>query len=523
MAGGGSRGIGVARASAMLIALTGMSQVLGYVRDAVIAAVFGAGDRLDAYLVAQGLLNLVITLGAAAVARAIVPPVTRAFKAGQHARVEGTVQSVVTLSTLTVLTGAAIVFAAAEPVVSVVAPGFDEDTQELAAALTRILLAAGVFVALTDILAATAQAHGRFFLSGLQGLPFNLAMIAAAAGLSTVLGIYALAIGFVAGSALRMVLQLPALRAEGIRLRPRLSLDGDVREVLRFVPALLVGSAAVNVNTLVDRAVGSAQGDGVVTALSFGWRIVTLVDMLLVVTVVAALYPAFSAVGADTDRTALRQLVGRASRTMLVLLAPAVAILAVAAEPIVALLFGRGDFDATAVEMTATAVAVYAVSAVAVALRSIASRACLSVGDSRTPVAVAVVTMLINVAGDLTLGVAYGIPGLAASTSVSLGVGAVLLLILLARRHGAVALGPLAAAAVRVTAAAGLGAAAAVVAGTASVPAAAGEGLTALRTALTAVVVAAVYAGVLVAVRSPELRDTAGIVRDRLLRRGAAR
>jgi putative peptidoglycan lipid II flippase len=213
-----------------------------------------------------------------------------------------------------------------------------------------------------------------------------------------------------------------------------------VREVLRLAPPMLVGSAVVNVNTLVDRAVGSAQGEGTIAALNFGvahrhagghpHRRRRRLSAL----------PRLQRVGRTERRAELRELVSRSLRLMLVLLTPMVALLVIAAEPIVALVFGRGDFDATAVRLTSIAVLAYAVSAVGIGVRQIASRACFAVGDSRTPVAVATFSMVLNVVGDLTLGVAYGIPGLAASTSLSLVVGAGLLVLLLSRRHAAVSL-----------------------------------------------------------------------------------
>lgn len=508
---------GVARAAALLVSLTAISQVLGFVRDAAIAAVFGAGAMVDAYLVAQGVMNLVLALVAGAVARAIVPPVSRAAHAGDPERAHRTVQTALTVTVVVLLAGSVVMFVAAETVITVLAPGFDSGTRELAASLTRIVLVATVFIAVTDLLAAAAQSHGRFFGSGIQGVPFNLAMIAAAVWFGPRYGIEALGVGFVVGSATRMIVQLPAVRAVGLRLRPRLALrDDDVREVLRLTPPLLLGSAVVNVNTLVDRAIGSGQGEGVIAALSFGWRIVTLVDSLLVVTVVAALYPAFSAVGAADDRAKLRDLVGRALSVMLVILTPVVVLLVVAAEPIVDLMFGRGDFGNDAVRMTATAVAVYAVSAVGIAVRSIASRACFAVGDSRTPVLVSVVSMVVNVVGDLTLGVRYGVPGLAAATSLSLVVGAGLLVYLLGRRHGAVALPAVSATAGRVLAAAAVGAAVVVATGLADVPEDAGVAVTAWRVAAVAGTVAAVYVGVLVLMRSRELRVVIAIVRPRL-------
>lgn len=437
VAGGGV----VARAAVLLAALTALSQVLGFVRDAVIAAVYGAGAALDAYLVAQGLMNLVLALVAGAMSRALVPSVSRAVESGNQDGANRIVSTMLTATLVVLLTGGIVMYVAAEVVVTVLAPGFDAATRELAVELARIILVASVFVAGTDILAAAAQAHGKFFASGVQGVPFNLVMIAAA-WIGAEHGAEALAVGFVVGSAVRMLIQLVPLPRLGIRLRPRLDLrDPAVAEALRLVPALLITTAAINVNTLVDRAVGSAQGEGVVAALNFGWRIVTLVDSLLVVTLVTALYPALGAAGTER-RERLRVLVTRAMRTVLTLLVPVVGFLVLMAEPLVRVLFGRGEFGDSAVSLTAVAVTGYAVSAVAIAVRSIGTRTCLAVGDVRTPVLIAAIVMVTNVIGDLTLGFAYGVAGLSASTSLSLVVGALAVVSRLHRRHRGVRVRP---------------------------------------------------------------------------------
>lgn len=513
---------GITRAAALLTVLTALSQLLGFVRDAVITAVYGAGAALDAYLVAQGLMNLVLALVAGAMAHAIVPTVSRASADGDTARASRTVQTALTLTLGVLVTGSIIMYLAADQVVFLLAPGFDQATTDLAVSLTRIVLVSTVFIAATNILAAAAQAHGRFFGSGVQGLPFNVVMIVAAAGFGA-LGIEALAVGFVVGSAARLAVQLPAVRAVKLRLRPRLHLrDPDLAEVWRLAPPILLSTAVVNVNMLVDRAVGSTQGEGTIAALNFGWRVVTLVDALLVVTVAAALYPAFSTLGTSERRSELRDLVGRSLGVMLVLLAPAVVLLMVSAEPIVTLIFGRGDFDALAIRATSIAVIGYAVSAAALGVRVIASRACFAMGDGRTPVLVAIVAMAVNVVGDLTIGVAYGIPGLAASTSLSLLLGATLLVVLTGRRHSAVPLRDIAAATCRVTFA-GLAAGATCVLvdtarllpGTETVAVLGGL-------AIDCGLVVGVYVGALLFMRSTELRELRRLLRERFRsRRGA--
>jgi putative peptidoglycan lipid II flippase len=525
---GGSRrpgerwGGGVAGAATLVGALSAVSLLLGFARDVIIAAVFGASAELDAYLVAQGLMNVVLGLVAGALAKAVVPVVAPAVAAGDPEGAHRSVATALAAAVLVLGAGAVVVGLLAGEVVAVLAPGFDAATAALAERLTRVVLAATVLIAATNVLAAVAQSHRRFFWAGVQGVPFNLVMIVAAGVFGPRYGVVALAVGFVVGSVARLLAQLVPLRRLGVRLLPVMDLrDPGFRTIARLVPPLLLGSAVGNVNTLVDRAVASAQGEGTIAALSYGWRVVSLADTLVVASFVAALYPAFGAAAAPAGRAELRRLVARGLTAVTLVLVPAVAGLVVAATPVVALVYGRGSFGPEAVALTATAVAWYAPGLLPLAWREVVTRAFYALGDSRTPVAVAVLAMAVNLAGDLTLGLVFGVPGIAASTVLSLVVAAVANTAQLARRHGAVdgqqvagALGRLGLAGV---AAAGAAAAALVVVEAAAGPAPASAGWDAgLRLAGVAVAVAVTYVVALALLRAPE----AAMLSDGL--RGAA-
>ncbi len=159
----------VTRAASLVAVLTAGSAVLGFARDVVIAAVFGAGAALDAYFVAQGLMNVVLGLVAGAMAKATVPVVARQA-AAEDGRCRSHLSFNVVLSvTLVVLgIGSLIMWLAVSPVDSVLAPGFDGQQAELARQLTRVVLVATVLIAGTNLLAGLVQAHGRFGWSGLR-------------------------------------------------------------------------------------------------------------------------------------------------------------------------------------------------------------------------------------------------------------------------------------------------------------------------------------------------------------------
>jgi putative peptidoglycan lipid II flippase len=454
---------GIAQAAALVTGLTAVSAVLGFVRDVVIAGVFGAGGELDAYLVAQGLMNLVLALVAGAMAKATVPVLAAETSTDGDSRKAAHTLSVVLTVTLIVLgIGSLVMALAASGVVTVLAPGFKGAQAELAASLTRIVLIATVLISGTNLLAAAAEAHRRFFWSAMQGVPFNLIMIVAAVVFGPRYGVYALAVGFVVGSGARLLCQLVPIRALGLRLRASFDVkDPGFRQIARLIPPLLIGSALGNANTMVDRAVGSMVGEGTISALSYAWRVISLGETLLVASLLTALYPAFGAAAGSRDLEEMRRLVGRGLSTVATVLMPVWGFLSVCAVPLVALLFEHGSFSPSDTQRTATAMLWYAPALVALGWREMVARASYAMGDSRRPVTVFVMAMAINVVGDFTLGLTFGIAGLAASTSLSVTFAAVANTWMLGRRHDAVDLRSLPSMLARTGAAAAVGTAAA--------------------------------------------------------------
>ena len=429
----------IGRAAVLVAGLTGVSTLLGFVRDAVIAAVYGAGPQLDAYFVALGLANIVLGLLGTSLTRAATPVLAREADGEDRCSGHRTFDVVLTLAVVGIGALSVALGLAAAPVSRVLAPGLDGEAADLLVLLTRIVLVTTVLVAATDLLVALAQAHGVFRWGALQGVPFNLVMIAAAGLLGPRIGVVALAVGFVVGSLARLALQLVPVARHRWPVRPRLDpRSPGVREIGWLLPPLLLGQAMLNVNTIVDRAVASTVGDGAVTAVFLGWRLVNLPEMLVVAALVAPLYPAMAAAAGAQDRERLRALVHRGLAVSLTLLAPVAVAFFAAPQQVVTLAFGRGAFDERAVQVTAVAVVCFLPGLLALACRQVLVSACYAVGDTRGPVAVGVLAMVVNVVGDLTLAPVLGVAGIVVATSASLLVAAVLTGWLAARRHGLV-------------------------------------------------------------------------------------
>jgi putative peptidoglycan lipid II flippase len=316
----------LARAAALIFAFTAVSRVLGFLRETVFAATFGASAELDAYFVAQGPQNIVITLVSTAVVTSAIPVLAAYVSEADEERARATFNAVFTLVLGALIAAAGLMAIFAEPLVRLTAPGFDDEQVELATRLARILLAASALVAATNLLGGLLQAHRRFLWPAVVGIPFNVAMIGAALLLAGELGAVALALGFVLGSAARVAVLAPGLRE--IRFRPALRFDlGDpgLRRILALAPLVLVGHSVANVNLVVDRLVGSTQAEGTISALNYGFRLVTLPHGLIALALIQAAYPALGSASGAEDRQAFRELMRRSLATLALLLVPVAA------------------------------------------------------------------------------------------------------------------------------------------------------------------------------------------------------
>lgn len=434
----------VAGAAALVAAVTAVSRLSGFGREAVTAAVYGASAEFDAYLVASGIPNVVIALLSTAIVTAAIPVIAARVRGDATADGQRLFRTLALGVTVAVVAASAVMAVLTPEVVGLVAPGFGPAQRQLTVELTRILLLSAVLVAAMNLVSGLLQVHRRFFWPAFVGIPFNVAMVVAAVLFGMRYGVVALAWGFVVGSLLRVAVQLPALRRTGFRWLGGLRLSDDgLRSVAALVPVILLGHLTSTVNTFVDRIVGSGLDAGAISALNYAYRLMTLPHGLLVMALVQVLYPAFGSLAAIEDRGEFAALSTRGLAVLSCLIVPIAATTAVLAEPVVQVVYGRGNFDAEAVDRTALALAAYAPGLLALGLRDLALRGLYGLQDATLPAVVAVVSMAVNVVGDLTLGRRFGVVGLAASTSLSFAVAAALAVGLLAARHRAVRPRPL--------------------------------------------------------------------------------
>ncbi len=374
------------------------SRMLGLVREQVLAYWFGAGDSMDAFLVAFRVPNLVRDLFAeGAMSAALVPTFSRTLASDGRDRAWRLGNAV--LNALVAVTGLIVVLAIvfAEPLVGLLASGFAAvpGKFELTVQLTRIVMPFLVLVAVAAACMGMLNSLNVFFVPALSPAMFNIASIVAVVALVPVAQaagydpILAVAVGTLVGGLGQILMQWPALRALGFRYRPALDFrDPGLRRVLLLMGPGTIGLAATQVNVFVNTVVATGEGTGAVSYLGYAFRVMYLPIGLFGVSIATATTPAMSRLAATEDTARMRSTLASAVALMLTLNVPATFGLVVLAEPIVRVLFERGSFTAADTVGTAAAVQLYALGLVGYSVVKIVSPTFYAIGRSRTPVAV---------------------------------------------------------------------------------------------------------------------------------------
>lgn len=414
--------------------MTLLSRVLGFVRDAVIARVFGVGLMTDAFFVAFKIPNLLRRLFAeGAFAQAFVPILAEYKNRRGEADTRALVDHVATVLTLALVAVTALGVLAAPVIVAISAPGFIATPEKFALTvdLLRIVFPYILFIALTAGAGGILNTWSRFAVPAFTPVLLNLSFIGFALFAAPWFDppVTALAWAVFAGGVLQLAFQLPFLMRIGMLPRFRLNFrDEGVRRVLRQMAPALFGVSVGQISLLINTIFASFLITGSVTWLYFADRLMEFPAGMLGVALGTILLPSLARSHAEKTPQAYSELLDWGLRLTLLLAVPAAAALALLAVPLVTTLFHYGAFTATDVINTCHAVIAYSVGLVGLIAVKVLAPGFYARQDIRTPVRIAVITLVVTQLLNLVLIWDLRHAGLALSISLGACLNAALLL-----------------------------------------------------------------------------------------------
>ncbi|MDR3298580.1 MAG: murein biosynthesis integral membrane protein MurJ [Candidatus Accumulibacter sp.] len=413
--------------------MTLLSRILGFVRDFVIARVFGAGLMTDAFFVAFKLPNLLRRLFAeGAFSQAFVPILGEYKNRLGDAEAKRLVDRVAGLLFLALLAVTLLGMVGAPLLVYISAPGFasEPDKFALTVELTRVTFPYILFMSLVALAGGVLNTWNRFAVPAFTPVLLNLAFIGMAMFAAPWFARPVLALGWAVflGGALQLAFQIPSLKRIG--MLPRFSLDwrdAGVRRILKLMAPAVLGVSVAQVSLLINTIFASFLETGSVSWLYYADRLMEFPSGMLGAALGTILLPSLAKYHANENFDEYSRLLDWGLRLTLLLAAPAALALAIIAVPLIATLFHHGAFATDDVFKTRDALMAYSVGLLGLILVKVLAPGFYARQNVRTPVKIGLVTLGVTQMLNFTLIGPLQHAGLALSISLAACLNAALL------------------------------------------------------------------------------------------------
>lgn len=388
----------LAQSTLVVMIAFGIAKAISLVQTVIIAQVFGVGSEWDAFVTANRIPEQIfILISGGALANAFIPVFSGYLATGKTQRAWKIATHVINTLFLTTLAVSALAFIAAPWLVNqVVAPGFDAATAAQTVELMRILLVSTLIFSVSGICMGILNSHNHFLLPALAPIMFDLGILFGVIFLIGPFGTAGIAYGAVLGAAMHLGIQVPGLIHFRARWWPELGLrDEELWHVIRLMIPRVLGLGVFNFNLLIMNNIGSRLGEGSVSALDWGWRLMQIPQTLIGTAMGIVIFPTLAALSEMGDESGKRDAMSGALRFILIASIPAGVGLIVIGQTLISLL-ERGAFDASASALVYSTLSAFTLGLIVHSVLEVVARSFYADKDTVTPLYAALVGAGVN-------------------------------------------------------------------------------------------------------------------------------
>lgn len=424
------------RTVGLIMVITLAGKVLGLVRDMMLGHNFATGMESTAFQVASRIPRTFFdAIFASSISASFIPVFSDRMERNGRDDAFRLTHSFFTWAGLLTALFSLLGIAFAEPIVGLLADGFDQETAALCASLLRILFPTVFFTGIAFSMVGLLQSMEEFYIPAAMSVASNGIIILYYLFFCRRFGIYGLAWAFLIGWAAQVLIQIPWLRKNGLRYRPRFWHPGLKQIGLLMLP-VMVATWIQPVNQLISTRFATHLFSGAgASAMDYANTLYTMISGILVLSITNVIFPEMSRLSTGGKNAELGALIGSSLRGMLFLLLPMMAGLVLLAEPLVRLLYEWKSWDSFSTEITSRALIFMSLGMVGYGVQNVLSRAFYAEQDGKTPLISGAISIGVNLVLCLLLTDRLDVAGLGLATAVSATVSAIVLLIPTIRRY----------------------------------------------------------------------------------------
>lgn len=409
----------IAKATVVLMMFTLLSKFLGFIRETVLVAVYGASLTADAYIIAIDIPTVLFATIGVALSTTFIPLYFEVIKSeGEDSALKfanNTFNIVILISIILAMLG----YVFAYPLTKMFAMNFNNEKLIVATSFTQIMIWGVVFIGLSNIMTAWLQIKGKFQIPGMVGIAYNTIIITGII-LSGKVNVRILPIAALLAMISQFLFQLPFAYRNGYRYKLIIDFkDKYFKKICFLILPVFIGVGVNQLNVIIDRSLASGFGDGIITILNSANKLNNFVMGLFITTIISVIYPKLSKLSSEDDTKRFSNTICKSVNSIIILIVPISVGAILLSEPIVRLVFERGKFTNHDTKLAAIALSYYSIGMLAFALREILNKIFYSLKDTKTPMKNATLTMIMNIILNLILIQFIGFKGLPLATSIS--------------------------------------------------------------------------------------------------------
>ena len=421
------------------------SRILGFLRDVVLATLLGTGLKADAFFIAFRIPNLFRDLVGEGATNAAVVPVLTEFKERESKEEFWRFVNVVLILGMIILSIITILGIVLAPlVVRLIAPGFIIEPEKLLLTihLTRYLFPYLILIGLTSYCMGILYTFRSFLVPAFTPCLLNISLVVSALIASKTMKepLFGLAIGVMVGGVLQLLLQWHPLHKKGFRFKwPKTLRDSGAKKIGKLLVPRIFGAGVYQMTVLIDTFCASLStivGAGGISAIYYSNRILNFPMGIFSVALASAVLPSLSDLANKKDVESIKKTIVFSLENIFFVMSPTTIILFLMANPIIRVLFQRGEFGEYSTEITSMALTYYAIGLFSFGSIKILVAAFHSLQDTKTPVIVAAICLTINATLNFILMFPLKVAGIALASAIAGTVDFLILFVLLEKRLG---------------------------------------------------------------------------------------
>lgn len=389
-----------------------LSQILGLLRDRLLAGTFGASQTLDIYYAAFRIPDLIfVSLGSLVSVGVIIPILVAYIDRGgsnevQKISVEGKAFVNNLFSFFIYITSlvSLVIYIGFPYIAPYLFPGFSPDAIDKTVLLGRILLLSPILLGISNLFSSIVQVHSRFYIYALSPILYNLGIIVGIVCFYPLFGLTGLVWGVVLGAFLHLVVQVPFMLQEGYNpsflLKPRWK---EIREVVKVSLPRTIALSTQLFSLMVLTMFASKMAEGSIATFNFAYNLESVPLSIIAVSYSVAAFPLLSKMytNGDMDKFALH--FTTALRHIIFWTTPALVLFIVLRAQIIRIILGSGKFSWDNTKLTAAALAIFALSLLAQSLVLLFIRGYYAVGNTKKPLLINIFSALITIVSSVVL------------------------------------------------------------------------------------------------------------------------